>query len=289
MRPTEGCRCRKPLPGLIEAAIEASGIEPAATLLVGDDLRDLEAARAAGVGSVLVLTGKGRRGRCNADRGAMSRSMMTSRPWRIGSSIRAGHAGGRVTMTVVVDVSGPCPRHGWRRPPARRRHWSRSRAELHDCFARGNKLLVCGNGGSASDAEHLVAELVGRFKDDRQALPALALSAGGTATLTAVANDYGYETIFARQVEALARPGDLLFAISTSGNSPNVIAAVTAARARDCRIVGFTGETGGRLATLADILISAPSTTTARIQEVHGLCIHAICEALDHRLGVGKK
>lgn len=161
--------------------------------------------------------------------------------------------------------------------------------ELHDCFARGNKLLVCGNGGSASDAEHLVAELVGRFKDDRQALPALALSAGGTATLTAVANDYGYETIFARQVEALARPGDLLFAISTSGNSPNVLAAIAAARARDCRVVGFTGETGGRLATLADVLISAPSTTTARIQEVHGLCIHAICEALDHKLGVGKK
>jgi phosphoheptose isomerase len=161
-------------------------------------------------------------------------------------------------------------------------------SELHDCFARGNKLLACGNGGSASDAEHLVAELVGRFKDDRQALPALALSAGGTATLTAVANDYGYEAVFARQVEALARPGDLLFAISTSGNSPNVIAAVTAARARDCRIVGFTGAAGGRLASLTDILIAAPSSTTARIQEVHGVCIHAICESLDRRLGVGQ-
>ena len=161
-------------------------------------------------------------------------------------------------------------------------------SELHDCFARGNKLLACGNGGSASDAEHLVAELVGRFKDDRQALPALALSAGGTATLTAVANDYGYEAVFARQVEALARPGDLLFAISTSGNSPNVLAAVTAARARDCRIVGFTGAAGGRLAALTDILIAAPSSTTARIQEVHGVCIHAICESLDRRLGVGQ-
>jgi D-sedoheptulose 7-phosphate isomerase len=160
-------------------------------------------------------------------------------------------------------------------------------AELHQCFARGNKLLVCGNGGSASDAEHLVAELVGRYKDDRQALAALALSAGGTATLTAVSNDYGYETVFARQVEALARPGDLLFAISTSGNSPNVIAAVTAARARDCRVVAFTGESGGRLGPMADLLVAAPSRTTARIQEVHGLCIHAICESLDRRLGVG--
>jgi D-sedoheptulose 7-phosphate isomerase len=162
-------------------------------------------------------------------------------------------------------------------------------ADLHACFERGNKLLACGNGGSASDAEHLVAELVGRFKDDRQALPALALSAGGTATLTAVANDYGYEMVFARQIEALARPGDLLFAISTSGNSPNVLAAVAAARTRDCRIVAFTGETGGRLATVADMLIAAPSTTTARIQEIHGLCIHAICEALDRRLGVGRR
>jgi D-sedoheptulose 7-phosphate isomerase len=159
--------------------------------------------------------------------------------------------------------------------------------ELHDCFARGNKVLVCGNGGSASDAEHFVAELVGRYKDDRQALPALALSAGGTATLTAVGNDYGYEAIFARQVEALARPGDLLFAISTSGNSPNVIAAVAAARARDCRIIVFTGDRGGQLDSLADVRVAAPSKTTARIQEVHGLCIHILCESLDRLLGVG--
>jgi D-sedoheptulose 7-phosphate isomerase len=153
--------------------------------------------------------------------------------------------------------------------------------ELFECFARGNKLLVCGNGGSASDSEHLVAELVGRYKDERRALPALALSAGGTATLTAVANDYGYQTVFARQVEALAVAGDVLFAISTSGNSPNVLAAVAAARERRCTVVAFTGETGGQLAALADVLISAPSRVTARIQEVHGLSIHVICEELD--------
>jgi D-sedoheptulose 7-phosphate isomerase len=134
-----------------------------------------------------------------------------------------------------------------------------------------------------------VAELVGRYKEERRALPALALSAGAPATLTAVGNDYGYEAVFARQVEALARPGDLLFAISTSGNSPNVLAAVAAARARDCRIVGFTGDRGGKLSSVADILIAAPSTVTARIQEVHGLSIHIICESLDRRLGVGVK
>ena len=156
-------------------------------------------------------------------------------------------------------------------------------AELHECVERGNKLLACGNGGSASDAEHLVAELVGRFRDERRALPAMAL-AGGMATITAVANDYGYETVFARQVEAVARPGDLLFAISTSGNSPNVLAAVQAARERSCRVIGFTGAAGGKLASLADVLVAAPSKTTARIQEVHILCIHIICEALDRRL-----
>ncbi len=155
--------------------------------------------------------------------------------------------------------------------------------ELHQCFLRGNKLLACGNGGSASDAEHLVAELVGRYRDERHALPAFAL-AGGMATITAVANDYGYETVFARQVEALARPGDLLFAISTSGNSRNVLAAVAAARARQCRVVGFTGATGGALAAQADVVIASPSKVTARIQEVHILCIHLICEALDTKL-----
>ncbi len=156
-------------------------------------------------------------------------------------------------------------------------------AELHACFARGNKLLACGNGGSAADVEHLVAELVGRYREERRGLPAVALVAG-SATVTALANDYGYERVFARQVEALAVPGDLLFAISTSGKSPNVVEAARAARAKGCRVVGFTGGAGGPLAVVADVVVAAPSGTTARIQEVHALCIHAICESLDERL-----
>jgi phosphoheptose isomerase len=155
--------------------------------------------------------------------------------------------------------------------------------QLYECIAGGHKLLACGNGGSASDAEHLVAEMVGRYRDERRALPAISL-AGGMATITALANDYGYETVFARQVEALAQPGDLLFAISTSGNSPNVLAAVAAAKARHVRVVAFTGAGGGKLAGQADLLIAAPSKVTARIQEVHILCIHTICERLDVRL-----
>ena len=158
---------------------------------------------------------------------------------------------------------------------------------LHDCFASGNTLLACGNGGSASDSDHLVAELVGRFKDERDPLRAIALSGASASTMTAVANDYGYETVFARQVRAYARPGDAVVRISTSGNSPNVLAAAAEARAHDCTVVAFTGESGGRLAELAQISVAAPSKVTARIQEVHGICIHAIVEDLDRRLLAG--
>ena len=167
-------------------------------------------------------------------------------------------------------------------------------ADLHACFARDSRLLACGNGGSASDAEHLVAELVGRYRDERRALPAITLVSGsatitlrvtdGSATITALANDYGYEKVFARQVEAFARPGDMLFAISTSGKSPNVIEAARAARRLGCAVVAFTGAAGGPLAAAADVVIAAPSDITARIQEVHALCIHAICELLDELL-----
>ena len=151
---------------------------------------------------------------------------------------------------------------------------------LHECLQGGGKVLACGNGGSATDAQHLVAELVGRFREERRALAAVALSAD-TATMTAVGNDYGFERVFARQVEALARRGDVLIAISTSGNSPNVLQASQAARALGCTVIGLTGARGGQLAAHADFLLKAPSGTVARIQEVHSLCIHVICEALD--------
>jgi D-sedoheptulose 7-phosphate isomerase len=148
------------------------------------------------------------------------------------------------------------------------------------CLRGGGKILACGNGGSAADAQHLVAELVGRFREERRALPAIALTADA-ATLTALGNDYGYERVFARQIEALARPGDLLFALSTSGNSANVVLAARTARELRCTVVALTGARGGQLAGHADLLLQAPSTVVARIQEVHTLCIHVIVESLD--------
>jgi phosphoheptose isomerase len=150
----------------------------------------------------------------------------------------------------------------------------------YECLRKGGKILACGNGGSAAHAQHLVAELVGRFHEERRALPALALTADA-ATLTALGNDYGYGEIFARQVTALARAGDLLVAISTSGNSANVVAAARSARDLGCTVLALTGARGGRLAEHADLVLPAPSADVARIQEVHTLCIHALVAELE--------
>lgn len=154
---------------------------------------------------------------------------------------------------------------------------------LQSCLASGNRILVCGNGGSAATAQHFAAELVCRFRVDRRALPAIALTAD-TMILTAVANDYGYARVFARQVEAFAAPGDVLMAISTSGHSANVIAAAEAARQARCKVIALTGEDGGALAPLAEIALRAPSPVVARIQEVHDVWIHAIAQALEEHV-----
>lgn len=147
-------------------------------------------------------------------------------------------------------------------------------------FESGNKVLICGNGGSAADAQHLAAEFVGRFETERRAFPAIALTTD-TSALTALGNDYGFERVFARQVEALATDGDCLIAISTSGNSPNVIAAVMEARTRGCSVIGMTGEKGKKLASLSDSCILVPSPRTARIQEAHITIAHIWCELID--------
>ncbi|MBX3267539.1 MAG: SIS domain-containing protein [Acidobacteria bacterium] len=144
----------------------------------------------------------------------------------------------------------------------------------------GGKILICGNGGSAADAQHLAAEFSGRYEKERRALPAVALTTD-TSALTAIGNDYGFERVFSRQVEALARPGDCLIAISTSGNSPNVIAAVMAAREIGCTVVGLTGETGKKLASLSEECVMVPSKRTARIQEMHITIAHIWCEYID--------
>ena len=147
----------------------------------------------------------------------------------------------------------------------------------------GGLLLIAGNGGSAADAQHIAAELTGRFLRERKPLRALALH-GNTSALTAIGNDYGYEHVFARELSAHARPGDVLLAISTSGNSRNILRAIDVAREHKVTVIGLTGGSGGQMRTACDLCISVPSKSTARIQEMHITIGHTICELLEERL-----
>ncbi|MEA3492104.1 MAG: D-sedoheptulose 7-phosphate isomerase [Campylobacterota bacterium] len=147
----------------------------------------------------------------------------------------------------------------------------------------GNKILLCGNGGSAADAQHIAAELTGRYKSERRGLAGVALTTD-TSALTAISNDYGFDRVFDRQVEALANPGDLLIGISTSGNSTNIISALEVAREMGCHTVGMSGRDGGLMNRACDLNIIVPSDDTPRIQEMHILIGHTICQAIDDAL-----
>jgi D-sedoheptulose 7-phosphate isomerase len=151
---------------------------------------------------------------------------------------------------------------------------------LLSAIKAGNKALVCGNGGSAADAQHFAGELVCKYKNDRRPLPAIALTADASA-ITAIGNDYGFENVFARQVEALGESGDILVAITTSGKSPNVLRAIEKAKKRGLKIVALTGANGRELGKLCDAAIIVPSEETARIQEIHELVLHSWCEYID--------
>jgi D-sedoheptulose 7-phosphate isomerase len=157
---------------------------------------------------------------------------------------------------------------------------------LAECLRQGGKILSCGNGGSAGDAQHFSAELLNRFERERPGLAAVALTTD-SSTLTSIANDYAYEQVFSKQVRALGRRGDVLLAISTSGNSPNVVEAIRAAHAQQMRVVALTGRDGGQMAGLLaahDVEIRVPAERTSRVQEVHLVVIHCLCDAVDRQL-----
>jgi D-sedoheptulose 7-phosphate isomerase len=157
---------------------------------------------------------------------------------------------------------------------------------MTECLRAGGKVMACGNGGSAADAQHFAAELIGRFERERQELAAIALTTD-TSILTAVGNDYSYDEIFSKQVRGLGKKGDILIGISTSGNSKNVVRAIEAAKKMGIKIIALTGNGGGKIASLLDaddIHLCAPSTRTARIQETHLVLLHAICDGVDHLL-----
>ena len=154
---------------------------------------------------------------------------------------------------------------------------------IWEALKAGNKILLCGNGGSAADAQHIAAELVGRYEQQRRAFPAISLTTD-TSSLTALSNDYGYDEVFARQVEALAVAGDVLIAISTSGKSPNILKAADQARALGCRTIGLTGCSGEPLAAHCDLAVVVPSNRTSRVQEAHITIGHLWCEMVDQAL-----
>lgn len=185
-------------------------------------------------------------------------------------SIRASLAASRDTLSAFIE------------DPANLQVMDDMAEALADCFRRGNKVLSCGNGGSACDAIHFAEELTGRFKGDRKALPVIALLEG--ANITCIANDYGFESIFSRGVEAYGKPGDILLAISTSGNSANVVKAVEAARVQGMTVHLFLGKDGGKLLGRGDAQIHVKSFDTERIQEVHMVALHILIEALERRL-----
>ena len=163
---------------------------------------------------------------------------------------------------------------------------ARAAQSMTQCLLNGGKILSCGNGGSAGDAQHFSSEMLNRFEMERPGLPAMALTTD-SSTITSIANDYSYEQIFSKQVSALGQHGDILLAISTSGNSGNVNKAIEAAHDREMIVVGLTGRQGGNLANmlaLEDIEIRVPAESTARIQEVHLLVIHCLCDLIDHQL-----
>ncbi len=156
----------------------------------------------------------------------------------------------------------------------------RAAESITQTLRRGGRVFACGNGGSAADAQHFAAELTGRFERERRGLAGIALTTD-TSALTAIGNDYGFDAVFARQLEALGQSGDLLLALSTSGHSPNVVRAVETARAHDIGTLGLLGRDGGAIAGLVDQALIVPATRTARVQEMHILILHLLCEAID--------
>jgi phosphoheptose isomerase len=275
--PDSQCPCRKPEPGLILTAIAQSGISLADTLVIGDAARDLAAAHSAGARAALVRTGKGRQYESYAaTHGIPVYDDLRAVAAELANKSEDTYDPTESLQATFTDHVSVVSKSAEQLLPV----LSQCIGIARQCLRTGNKILACGNGGSAADAQHFVAELVGRYANARPALAAIVLGSD-SATFTAVSNDFGFDQVFARQVDALARRGDVLIAISTSGNSRNVINAAITARKCGCTVIVLTGRSGGELGPLADIALRVPSDAVARIQEVHELCLHALAQELD--------
>jgi phosphoheptose isomerase len=288
--PEDDCQCRKPRPYLLELAAEELDFDPQECFIIGDKPCDIELGQQVGATTFLVRTGYGaqvaKEGTATPD---YTVNGLTEAAEIVQHILTAGEGVG--LMVHEADYRKRVQSHLLQSAEVKRQAAERcmdsilAAADLMtDAFRRGGKVLLCGNGGSAADCQHVATELVSRLtKDfDRPGLPAIALTTD-TSFLTAFSNDCGFEGVFQRQVQALGKPGDVLIGISTSGNSPNVILATEAAKQAGMRTIALTGS-GGRLAQLADVAISIPSSNTQHIQEAHMAVEHSLCDLVERQL-----
>jgi phosphoheptose isomerase len=275
-RPEDGCRCRKPGTALLDLAAKHWQGDPRQSFVIGDN--DCDVALGANVGATTVLVRTGH--------GAGVEAAGVARPDHVVDDLRGAAAVIRETLArrrsqaLMRDAADTIARAS----ESCAAELVRAADLIAEAFRAGHKLLLCGNGGSAADCQHMAAEFVSRLTRDfdRPALPAIALTTD-TSFLTAFANDCGYEGVFARQVEALGRPGDVLIGISTSGGSRNVLAAVATARRQGLKVIALIGN-GGALAGQADVAIKVPSTDTQHIQEAHLAIEHVVCDLVERQL-----
>jgi histidinol-phosphate phosphatase family protein len=288
-RPEDGCSCRKPRTGLLERAARELGFVPRDCIIIGDKVCDLALGRAVGARTILVRTGYG----ASAGPDALAAADHIVDDLAAAARLIASEMAPSRASTATANAQGRvlARRHLYASAALKQRLAADSLDAvvtagdvIATAFANGGKLLICGNGGSAADAQHVAAEFVGRLSAarDRPALPAMALTTD-TSFLTAFANDCGFDGVFARQVEALGRRGDVLLAISTSGVSPNVLRAVEAAQGRGLRTVALT-KAGAPLARLGEIAITVPSDDCQHLQEAHAAIEHILCALVERRL-----
>ena len=261
--PEDNCNCRKPATGMIEEAIrEYPNIDLDNSYMIGDKKSDIELAINAEIGNSIFIGDS-----INPDASLNFKSIRDAyRNLRIRSMIKNEFISHQEVLKRTIDKLMPTIEE--------------ASNSVIETLKRGNKILLCGNGGSAGDAQHISAELTGRYKSNRRALASIALTTD-TSAITAIANDFGYEFIFSRQIEALADRGDLVIGISTSGNSQNVILALKKAKELGCINIGLIGKDGGEMKNYCDTNIIIPSDDTARVQEMHILIGHIISQGVD--------
>ncbi|SFV56639.1 Phosphoheptose isomerase 1 [hydrothermal vent metagenome] len=264
--PEENCHCRKPDIGMIEQAIrEYPNINLNNSYMVGDKNSDINLAINAKIRNSIFIGED-----INSDASFSFKNIKEAyEDFKIQYMIRDELMSHKEALNRTMDNLMP--------------HIKDASNLVIETLKRGNKILLCGNGGSAGDAQHISAELTGRYKTNRRALAGIALTTD-TSAITAIANDFGYEFIFSRQVEALANSGDLLIGISTSGNSKNIILALKKAKELNCKSIGLSGNDGGDMKKYCDTNIIIPSNDTARVQEMHILIGHIICQGVDNNL-----